>query len=50
MHWRKCLEPEALRLLGYMLLPYFYTLTGHPEIAMAYALIATAYLQLFKRK
>jgi hypothetical protein len=45
MKWRKCLEPEALYLLAYMLLTYFYTLTGHLEIAMAYALLVSAHLK-----
>jgi hypothetical protein len=50
MQWQKCLEPEALCLLGYMLLTYFYMLTGHVEMALAYALIAIAYIEHLKRK
>jgi len=49
MQWRNCLEPEALCLLGYMLLAYFHILTGHVEIAMVYALIAVASSQHLKK-
>jgi hypothetical protein len=50
MQWQKCLEFEALCLLGYMLLIYFYKLTGHTEMALAYALIATAHIKHLKSK
>lgn len=50
MEWRKCLEPNALRLLAYMLLTYFYIPHGHLEIAMAYALLVYAYLKHLNEK
>jgi len=50
MEWRKCLEPDALGLLGYMSLTYLYILNTHLEIAMAYALIVCAYLNHLNKK
>lgn len=50
MQWRDCLEPKALCLLAYMCLVYLYTLIGHVEIAVVYALIAAAHLEHLKSK
>ena len=50
MHWNKCLEPEALCLLAYMFLVYFYMLIGHPEIAMVYAIITIAHFEHLRSK
>ena len=44
MEWRKCVEPKALSLLGYMVLTYLYIQAGHLEIALTHALIVCAHL------
>ena len=50
MEWRKCLEPDALRLLAYMVLTCLYIPDGHIKIAMAYALLVCAYLKHLNKK
>jgi hypothetical protein len=50
MQWQKYFEPEALCLLGYMLLTYLYWLNGYVEIALVYALITTAHIKQINEK
>jgi len=49
MEWQKCLEPEALLLLGYMLASYHLAINGHILLAVAYTLFGITHFENLKK-